>query len=71
MIRWALILIVLASMFTLAGCGEGMAVTSRERAERHRRIFETDAKQFNDDWDLLWLNEDVSHLSPWRTRSWP
>ena len=32
---------------------------------------ELDAKQFNDDWDLLWLNDDASQLSPWRTRSYP
>jgi len=71
MIRWAVLLVVFAAMTALSGCGEGMAISSRERMERHERILEYDEKQFNDDWDLLWLNDDVSHLSPWRTRSWP
>lgn len=71
MTRWAIILVVLAGAFTICGCGEGMAVSSRERAERHKRIFENDMRQINDDWDLLWLNEDVGHLSHWRTRTWP
>jgi len=71
MIRWATLILVLAATFVLTGCGEGMAITRRERQERHARIFEYDMKQLNDDWDLLWLNEDVTQLSPWRTRSWP
>jgi hypothetical protein len=71
MIRSIVILFVLAAMFTLSGCGEGMALTSRERSERHSRILETDFKQLNDDWDSFWLNDDISHLTPWRTRSWP
>lgn len=71
MIRWATILFVLIAMFAITGCGEGMAVSRRERQERHARIMEADLRQFNDDWDLLWLNDDLSHRTPWRTRSWP
>ncbi|HOA73318.1 MAG TPA: hypothetical protein PL151_11625 [Phycisphaerae bacterium] len=71
MIRWAILFVVVASTFALTGCGDGMAITRRERAERHRQVLDIDARQFNDDWDLLWLNEDTSSLSPWRTRSWP
>jgi hypothetical protein len=71
MIRWAIVLCVFAATFAIAGCGDGMAITDRERQERHERILENDWRQFNDDWDLLWLNDNVGHLSPYRTRSWP
>lgn len=71
MTRWAIILVVLAATFTIAGCGEGMAISRRERMERHARVLEGDARQFNDDWDTLWLNDDIGHLSQYRTRTWP
>ncbi len=71
MIRWAIILVVLAATFAITGCGDGMAISSRERMERHKRGFDADMRQLNDDWDLLWLNDNVGHLSPYRTRSWP
>ena len=71
MIRWALFLSILAALLVSAGCGSGMAVSQRERTERSKRIFDTDRRQFVDDWDRFWLEDDLSHLSPWRTRSMP
>lgn len=67
--RWILPGAVVAAMLSsIAGCGDGMAVTSRERMERHRKIAEYDERQFNDDWDHFWLNDDISRLSMWRVR---
>jgi len=55
----ALAALVLASI----GCGDGMAITSRERQERHRLILENDMKQINDDWDSIWLMDRPTRLS--------
>jgi hypothetical protein len=52
----------------VAGCGDGVALTRRERAERHKRILENDLQQFNDDWDLFWLNDRPSYMTPYRVR---
>lgn len=71
MMRWATFLLILAATFVITGCGEGMAFSAHERRERIDRVIEADARQLTDDLDLLFLNDDISHLSPWRTRSWP
>lgn len=71
MMRWATVLLVLAATFFITGCGEGMALSSHERRERIDRVIEVDARQLTDDLDLFFLNDDISHLTPWRTRSWP
>ena len=60
---------ILATMLALpTGCGEGMAITRRERQEQHHRIFENDMKQISDDLDLIMLNDDVGRMSKWRIR---
>jgi hypothetical protein len=59
----ALAALVLASI----GCGDGMAITRRERQERHRLILENDMKQINDDWDSIWLMDRPTRLSYSRT----
>lgn len=71
MIRWAALFGICAALFASTACGPGMAFTQRERMERVKRVADVDRRQFNDDWDRFWLNDDVSHLSPWRTRSLP
>lgn len=71
MIRWAVLIGICVVLFASAGCGPGMAFTQRERMEHSKRIADFDTKQFADDWDRFWLEDDVSHLSPWRTRSMP
>lgn len=68
MIRWAVLLGICAATFMVAGCGDGVALTRRERAERHKRILENDLQQFNDDWDLFWLNDRPSYMTPYRVR---
>jgi hypothetical protein len=71
MIRWAVLVGIFAAMLMTIGCGSGMAVSQRDRLERSKRIADVDRRQFTDDWDRFWLEDDVSHLSPWRTRSMP
>ncbi len=65
--RWIILATLLAaSLFVQTGCGPGVAYTERERQHRYARIIENDCRQFNDDWDYLWLMEDKSHLSMWQ-----
>jgi len=54
---------LLVSMILATGCGEGVAISRRERMERHKRILENDWKQINDDWDSFWLNDREGRLS--------
>lgn len=68
MMRWLVFIAVLASGFVLAGCGDGIAITARERRQRQERILENDARQFNDDWDMFMLNDDMGRMSLWRIR---
>ncbi len=69
MIRWAVLLGICAATFLMiVGCGDGVAITRRERAERHKKILDLDAREFNDDWDLLWLNDRPNYLTPYRVR---
>jgi hypothetical protein len=63
------ILAILATMMAVwAGCaaGDGVAITSTERAERHRRVRELDRRMLNDDWDLLWLNDRPTRFTEWK-----
>ena len=68
MMRRFMLATVIASALLASGCGDGMAIDRRARAERHRRIVDIDMRQFNDDWDTLWLMDEPSRLSPWRVR---
>jgi len=61
--RLVLLSTLLAMMILATGCGDGMAITRRERQERHKRIFESDMKQIVDDWDSFWLNDREGRLS--------
>lgn len=64
--RMRRLLIALIGMFllgTLVGCGDGMAITARERQQRHRHIMETDMKQLNDDWDAVWLLDQPGRMT--------
>lgn len=63
MMRWAILVALLVSFLASAGCGDGVALTRRERAQQHRRIYEMDMKQLNDDWDSFWLMDRPSRLS--------
>ena len=62
LLLWALGACVLAA----GGCGDGIADTRRDRQERYKRIFDSDMKQINDDFDSFWLNDRPSRLSWWR-----
>jgi len=69
LVKLSVMAAVLLTMLTLpTGCGEGMAISRRERQERHRVIFENDMKQVSDDWDHFWLLDDVGRMSKWRIR---
>jgi len=61
--RLVLLSVLLVAMILATGCGDGVAVTRRERQERHKRIFESDMKQIVDDWDAFWLNDREGRLS--------
>jgi hypothetical protein len=55
-----------ACVLVAGGCGDGMADTRRDRQERHKRVFDNDMKQINDDWDAFWLNDRPGRLSWWQ-----
>jgi hypothetical protein len=61
--RLVLLSVLLVAMILATGCGEGIAITRRERQERHKRILENDWKQINDDWDSFWLNDREGRLT--------
>ena len=61
--RLVLLSTLLAMMTLATGCGDGVAITRRERQERHKRILESDWKQINDDWDAFWLNDREGRLT--------
>ena len=64
--RLMLLAALLGTMLFQVGCaGDGIAYTSEERAERHRKIRESDQKQLRDDWDLLWLKDRELRTSRW------
>ena len=60
--------IILSAIALTSGCGDGVALTRRERQERDRQIFENDMRQIVDDWDTFWLNDSPTRLSRWRIR---
>ena len=64
--RIALWLTLLTALLTTAGCGGGIADSSRDRQDRYKRVFENDAKQFNDDVDAFLLMDRPGRLSWWR-----
>lgn len=68
MIRWAVFLGICAATFLVSGCGDGVAIDRRERAERHKRVLDLDMKSLNDDWDLIWLNDRPTYLTPYRIK---
>lgn len=55
--RLILLLSLLGTLFAVAGCGDGMVDNRRARMHRAELIMEDDWKQFNDDIDLLLLND--------------
>lgn len=61
--RLVLLSALLVSLILTSGCGDGVAITRRERQERHKRILESDFKQLNDDWDAFWLNDQEGRLT--------
>lgn len=66
--RTLIILATLSSLlFLISGCGSGMAYSGAERHDRFERIAERDCKQFVDDWDSFWLqDDDPTRLTKWR-----
>lgn len=68
MIRWIVFLGFCAATFFIVGCGDGIAISQRERMARHEKIFELEMLQISDDWDLIWLNDRLPRLSPHRLR---
>jgi len=62
---WAILTILTGLLISLAGCGDGMAHSKRERMHRISKIWEADMKQIVDDWDLIMLNDRPSRFSWW------
>jgi hypothetical protein len=67
--KWFFAAALLTSFFLVAGCGEGVAHSFRERENRWNRIFEYDERMLVDDFDAALLMDDTSRLSYWRIRS--
>ncbi len=65
--RIALWLTLLTALLLITGCGGGIADDSRSRQDRWKRVFESDAKQFNDDLDAFLLTDQPGRLTRWHT----
>lgn len=64
--RWAILAAVLAAMALQTGCGgDGMAYSRRERMHRAERILRHDMRQYADDVDLFWLNDQQLRTTKW------
>ena len=64
--RWILLAIVGLTALLQTGCGgDGIAYSKRERIHRMKRTLEWDARQYADDVDLFWLNDQNLRLSRW------
>lgn len=64
--RWIVSAILIGTMASFFGCGDGVAYSRREREHRWRTYFEDDMKMINDDFDLFMLNDRPSRLSKWK-----
>lgn len=54
------------TVLLLTGCGgDGVAYSRRERIHRMNRAMEWDSKQYADDVDLFWLNDQNLRTSRW------
>ena len=66
MLRWISLALLGVTVLLLVGCGgDGVAYTRRERIHRMKRTMEWDAKQYADDVDLFWMNDQNLRLSKW------
>ena len=64
--RWAIRAAILAAAVLQMGCGgDGMAYSRRERMRRAERVFRHDMKQYADDVDLFWLNDQQLRTTKW------
>ncbi len=64
--RVVLLLVALAGVLgtMIAGCAEYTA-HDRYREMTYRRVIDADELGCKDDWDVIWLQERATHLSPW------
>ena len=64
--RWVILVTFLSAMAVQTGCGgHGMAYSSRERLHRAERIFKNDMRQYADDVDTFWLNDQNLRTTKW------
>lgn len=58
---------MLAALVAAAGCN-GMTQSYEDRKNTYSEVFDTNMKQFADDWDTFWLADRPSRLTPVYTR---
>jgi len=64
--RWILLVLLGVTALLQVGCGgDGIAYTRGERIHRMKRTLEWDTRQYADDVDLFWLNDQNLRLSKW------
>ena len=64
--KYFLMLAALAALLIpVLGCGDGVAYSRQERANRQKEIIDNDFRQMTDDWDTFWLMDQKTHLSQW------
>ncbi len=64
--RWILLALLGLTALLQVGCGgDGVGYTTRERMHRMKRTMEWDAKEYADDVDLFWMNDQNLRLSKW------
>lgn len=65
--RWVLASIIGMVCWTcLNGCGPNMTETASERSHKIRHIADVEAREFNDDCELLLQLDRPSRLSKWQ-----
>jgi hypothetical protein len=65
--RWILLFAIATMLGSQCGCGgRGMAYTRSERLHRASVIMQYDLRQYADDVDLFWLNDQNLRLTKWR-----
>ncbi len=63
------ILLVIAGLLLAAGTGCVLPAYSADPAKRTEQLYNTseDLRQIQDQWDRVWMVDQPSHMTPYRT----
>ncbi len=57
--------LLLAFMGSFLGGCAGLAETDQEQRTTYKHIWKSQERMFWDDWDMFWLHDTSSQLTPW------